>query len=335
MDDLQSTPNRKIEFQQRALPLISWNSQREKFEIGQEAKKIVERIKGPIGVLAVAGVYRTGKSFLLNRCLINTKNGQGFGVGPSINPCTKGLWVWGTPIMGYTDSGEEMNVLVVDSEGIGGLDEDNNHDMRIFSLAVLLSSYFIYNSMGSIDENALSSLSFVTSISKHIKIRTESDQDSPIQDDSELVQYMPKFMWTVRDFSLQLVNDQNVEIDQREYLERALQDLPVVGDHDSKNEVKQHIRKFFPERDCCTMVRPVVNENNLQSLDSINMEELRPEFVEQVYFLRKKVLHAMKPKMINNVPMDGATWIALAQQYIEAINGGTVPSIESSWTYIC
>jgi len=109
--------------------------------------------------------------------------------------------------MGYTESGEEMNVLVVDSEGMGGLDEDNNHDMRIFSLAVLLSSYFIYNSMGSIDENALSSLSFVTSISKHIKIRTESDQDSPIQDDSELVEYMPKFMWTVRDFSLQLVND--------------------------------------------------------------------------------------------------------------------------------
>jgi hypothetical protein len=45
--------------------------------------------------------------------------------------------------------------LIVDTEGIGGLDEDNNHDMRIFTLAILLSSYFLYNSMGSIDENAL------------------------------------------------------------------------------------------------------------------------------------------------------------------------------------
>jgi hypothetical protein len=53
---------------------------------------------------------------------------------------------------------------VVDTEGMGGLDEDNNHDMRIFSLALLLSSYFVYNSMGSIDENALSGLSFVTNI---------------------------------------------------------------------------------------------------------------------------------------------------------------------------
>lgn len=28
-------------------------------------------------------------------------------------------------------------------------------------------------------------------------------------------------------------------------------------------------------------------------------------------------------------------WISLAEQYIQQINGGGVPSIESSWTYIC
>jgi hypothetical protein len=51
--------------------------------------------------------------------------------------------------------------LVIDTEGIGALDEDSNHDTRVFSLAVLLSSLFIYNrfyfkySVGSIDENAI------------------------------------------------------------------------------------------------------------------------------------------------------------------------------------
>jgi formylmethanofuran dehydrogenase subunit A len=93
---------------------------------------------------------------------------KGFGVGPTINPCTKGLWIWGTPVQGTTVDGQPINVLVVDSEGIGGLDEDNNHDMRIFSLAMLLSSYFLYNSVGSIDENALSNLSLVTNLTKHI-----------------------------------------------------------------------------------------------------------------------------------------------------------------------
>ena len=46
-------------------------------------------------------------------------------------------------------------MLVIDSEGMGAVSEDTNHDTRIFLLALLLSSYFIYNSMGTIDENAI------------------------------------------------------------------------------------------------------------------------------------------------------------------------------------
>jgi len=141
--------------------------------------------------------------------------------------------MWSAPLVGYSEKGEKVNVIVVDSEGIGGLDEDQNHDMRIFSLAVLLSSFFIYNSMGSIDENAVSSLSFVTNLSKHVKVKTsEGTNDSDLFQiaqermmetaDQDLVQYMPKFLWVVRDFTLQLVDDENREIDPSSYLERAL-----------------------------------------------------------------------------------------------------------------
>jgi len=56
----------------------------------------------------------------------------------------------------------------MDTEGLGALDEDSNHDVRIFSLAILISSYFLYNSVGSIDENALSSLSLVINLTRHI-----------------------------------------------------------------------------------------------------------------------------------------------------------------------
>jgi hypothetical protein len=44
-------------------------------------------IRGPVGVVAVAGMYRTGKSYLLNRMILGRSSG--FGIGPSINPCTK------------------------------------------------------------------------------------------------------------------------------------------------------------------------------------------------------------------------------------------------------
>lgn len=127
------------------------------FEVSEEAKEFLLQMKDEdLGVIAVAGKYRTGKSFLLNRILLQQTADKGFGVGPTINPCTKGLWLWNQPIE-LTDprTNKPFKCLVVDSEGIGAFNEDQNHDTRIFLLALLLSSYFIYNSMGTIDENAL------------------------------------------------------------------------------------------------------------------------------------------------------------------------------------
>ena len=93
---------------------------------------------------------------------------SGFGVGPTINPCTKGLWIWKKPLIGQDSNGNPINILVIDSEGMGALDEDTNHDSKIFSLALLLSSYFIYNSVGSIDENAIENLSLIIHLTKNI-----------------------------------------------------------------------------------------------------------------------------------------------------------------------
>ena len=45
------------------------------------------------------------------------------------------------------------------------------YSTQIFSLAVLLSSLFVYNHMGGIDESALDRLSLVTEMTKHIRVR--------------------------------------------------------------------------------------------------------------------------------------------------------------------
>jgi len=121
-------------------------------------------------VIAVAGMYRTGKSYLLNRILLNRQDG--FGVGSTVNACTKGIWLWGRPVQGQTVDGNPCNVVIVDSEGIGALDEDDNHDNRIFAMAVLFSSYFIYNSVGSIDESSLQNLSLVVNLTKNIHLKS-------------------------------------------------------------------------------------------------------------------------------------------------------------------
>ena len=46
------------------------------------------------------------------------------------------------------------------------------YSTQIFSLAVLLSSLFVYNQMGGIDESALDRLSLVTEMTKHIRVRS-------------------------------------------------------------------------------------------------------------------------------------------------------------------
>lgn len=64
------------------------------FSVTPEAQEFLSSLKGKkLGVISIVGKYRTGKSFIVNRVLLD-KIHQGFKVGPTINPCTKGLWMW-------------------------------------------------------------------------------------------------------------------------------------------------------------------------------------------------------------------------------------------------
>jgi hypothetical protein len=78
------------------IPLIEIG-ENDEFSVNSHALSILRGIKEKICVIAVAGLYRTGKSALLNWLL---GRGSGFTVGPSVNRCTRGIWMWGTPKSG-------------------------------------------------------------------------------------------------------------------------------------------------------------------------------------------------------------------------------------------
>jgi hypothetical protein len=294
--------------------------------------KLLRQVEAPVSVIAVVGLYRTGKSFLLNRILL--EQSDGFQVGPTVNPCTKGLWVWNQVMKGKAKDGSDMNYIVVDTEGIGALDTNSQHDSTIFSLALLLSSFFIYNSVGSIDEGALNNLSLVVNLTKHIHVR--SSAAGAEDDGADFAQYFPSFLWLVRDFTLQLVTPDGQAFTSKEYLERALQPAPGFTEQiEAKNRIRRMLTHFFPERDCFTMVRPVTDESLLQRLSSTPSEKLRPEFREQMVALRKLILNKSEPKMMNGTPLDGVALINLGMAYTQAINTGAVPSIQNAWSYIC
>jgi hypothetical protein len=154
-------------FRDEAVPLVTFEAGN--FQVNPEALEILKQVEAPMSILGVAGLYRSGKSYLLNRIILNQE--RGFNTGSTVNPCTKGIWMWGRPLKAQTDDGQIVNLIVLDSEGLGSLDQDSTHDCRIFALILLLSSMFIYNSMGVIDENAISNLSVVINLTKHLKVR--------------------------------------------------------------------------------------------------------------------------------------------------------------------
>ena len=75
------------DYKEQPIPLIT--QQGNKYEVHQEGIEFLRSLNCPIAVVGVAGLYRTGKSYLLNRVILNRKTG--FGVGPTVNPCTKGI----------------------------------------------------------------------------------------------------------------------------------------------------------------------------------------------------------------------------------------------------
>ncbi|KAL0201269.1 hypothetical protein M9458_004456, partial [Cirrhinus mrigala] len=142
--------------------------------ICKDAIEFLSRINEPVVVVSVVGLYRTGKSYLMNRLAgqqhaklkcayklhhadYNNKNVivSGFALGNTIESKTKGIWMWCVP----HPYKEGHTLVLLDTEGLGDVDKgDSKNDSWIFCLAVLLSSTLVYNSRGTIDNNALENL---------------------------------------------------------------------------------------------------------------------------------------------------------------------------------
>ena len=130
-------------------------------------------------------------------------------MGPTIQACTKGLWIYRKVFYSHSDIERKNPIIVVDTEGLGAFEEDENHDTKIFLLALLLCSLLVYNSVGSIDEGALTNLSLVVNLSKSLQNK-QNDSGKNAMDD--IAQYFPAFMWVLRDFALQLKDQQGNQI---------------------------------------------------------------------------------------------------------------------------
>ena len=291
----------------------------EGYRVNEDTMKWISNFEHPFGVLSCAGKYRTGKSFLLNR-MADAPSGCGFGVGETVQACTKGIWVYKKFLPSERNDG--TYVLIMDTEGIDALDASDTHDVRIFTMALLLSSSFIYNSVGTIDEASMQTLSLMTRVTENVKITAENNCTS-----SELAGHMPTFYWILRDFSLKLVDKDGTPMSEEQYLNNAL-----TTSDSSKSTVREAIRNSFPSRRLVTLPRPSnLDDTGIQTLEH-KLFNLNKKFANALKDLRSRIFREIVAFRIDKTTVTGGMYCELCRYLVTAIQSEAVPVIRDSWT---
>lgn len=140
---------------------------------------------------------------------------DGFTLGNTTLPCTKGIWIWGRPLIV-----DNQAILILDTEGLHSVFRDKKVDSYILGITLLLCSVFVYNNFGVIDEKELNELTSVIELTRWVK---EGN-------------VIPYFLWCLRDFILDATAYENSD----DYMENCL----AVKDLDSKSD-KYKMRKTF------------------------------------------------------------------------------------------
>ncbi|RXN34793.1 guanylate-binding 1-like protein [Labeo rohita] len=303
------------------------NDENGKLRVRKEAKDILDGISEPVVVVSVVGLYRTGKSYLMNRLA-----GQqtGFALGCTIESKTKGIWMWCVP----HPNKKGHTLVLLDTEGLGDVKKgDEKHDTWIFCLAVLLSSTLVYNSLGVIDNMALEKLQYPSytinnKLTENIRVKAEVGQHE--DESADFIRFFPSFVWAVRDFSLKLEKEDK-PITSDEYLEGSLElkqgSSPQAAQY---NLPRSCLRNFFAVRKCFVFPRPA-NTEGLQKMEELTEEELDSKFLEQANTFCRYIYNNSEPKTVSGGrTITGTALGNLAEVYVEAIRSGKVPCLENA-----
>ncbi|XP_060575226.1 guanylate-binding protein 1-like [Ruditapes philippinarum] len=287
-----------------------------KMEEEQEVLNQLKQIDLPMVIVAVVGLYRTGKSYLMNLLAEST---TGFALADTIEPKTKGIWVWCKMHPKMSDT----VLLLLDTEGLGDVEKgDPSHDNNIFTLATLLCNCLVYNVKGAFDNDAVSKLTFVTEMEKNIRFRGESSEDN-----KTLNLILPDFVLCLRDFCLKLVKD-GKPISANEYLEKSLAENK--GKAKNFNKPRECIRKYFQKRMCFAF--PVPGDCDvLENLEYLRFDDLSVMFQDVTSQFLSHIYSIPPKQLLTSKPVNGRMFVTLVESYVTAIKHGAVPDVNDAF----
>jgi hypothetical protein len=131
---------KKDEYEYKQIPIELIINNKNSLEISDEAINFLSSLKDQkLFILSISGMPQSGKTNLANN-LISNENGF-----PS-NKRTIGIWLWGIPI----SIKDNVKLLIIDCEGI-----KENKINNLGLLSILLSTHFIYNTQGYLNEDII------------------------------------------------------------------------------------------------------------------------------------------------------------------------------------
>ncbi|XP_073491503.1 guanylate-binding protein 5-like isoform X2 [Aquarana catesbeiana] len=309
----------------RAPVYLIENLQDGSLQVNAEAVEILSKIKQPLVVVAIVGLYRTGKSYLMNKLAGVQK---GFELSAAVQAKTKGIWMWCVPHPTMKDH----TLVLLDTEGLGNVRKgDRKNDLKIFCLSVLLSSVLVYNSRGTIDEDAVKKLRFVGELAGMIKVKSKDNEN----DEGQFSRHFPAFIWAVRDFTLMLELD-GKEITEDEYLENALlpqewESTEGTSNIQEYNRCRDAIRMYFSTRNCFVFDLPSGDKKVLQKMDTVKDEELASSFVDQCQKFCDYIYKNSEVKVLDDIKLvSGEILGQLVYKYTEDITSSSVVCMEDT-----
>ncbi|XP_060071840.1 atlastin-2-like [Ylistrum balloti] len=282
-----------------------------------------------VAVISVAGAFRKGKSFLLDFFLryMNAKGHPdwlggddapltGFSWRGGSERETTGILMWSEPFICEIPSGEQVAVLLMDTQGAFDSESTVRDCATVFALSTMLSSVQVFNLTQNIQEDDLQHLQLFTEYGR-LALEANDNVSKPFQ----CLEFL------VRDWSFPYEAPYGA-VGGRKILERRLQ----VSDrqHPELQQLRLHIKSCFTSIGSFLMPHPGLGVATNPMFDG-KLKDIEKDFKEQLNILVPLLLDDsnLVVKEINGCKITCRELVEYFKAYIKIYQGEELPEPKS------